>query len=215
VDAETTDYTDAPAPPGDPFAPPAEASEPGIDAPPPLVAPIDDFAPRFTGVPVELVLESYRVTGELFAPGVPRRLVDILNSNDLSYFVMHSGNLDDPFNPSAEPRSFDVIQLDRDGILFAIPRGDVHKPDPFEVVRKKRVSSTVVLPGFHVTGDLHLMPDADPALVPIVSDHHFVPLTDVTVTADKGRPQVWHEPLLIVSMSRALFYGTHKAATSP
>jgi len=176
-----------------------------------FAAPIDDFAPRFTGVPVEMLLDSYRVTGELFAPGVPRRLVDILNSNDLPYFVMHSGTLDDPFNQDADTKTFDLIQLDRAGILFAMPRGDVHKPDPFEVVRKKRVPSTAVLPGFKVTGELHLMPDADPALVAVVSDHHFVPFTDVTVVTDKGRTQSWHEPLVIVNMTRVLFYGTRKA----
>ena len=211
LDAETTDYTDPTAPPSDSFSPPAEAPQQGTVTPAPLAAPIDDFAPRFTGVLVEMVLDSYRVIGELFAPGVPRRLVDVLNSSDLSYYVMHTGALDDPFNPSAEPRSFDVIQLDRSGILFAIPRGEVHKPDPFETVRKKRVPSTVVLPGFEVKGNLHLMPDADPALVPIVSDHHFVPFTDVTITADKGSSQVWQEPLVIVNMTRSTFYGTQKA----
>ncbi len=44
-------------------------------------------------------------------------------------------------NPGGPPRDFDVIQLDRAGILFAVPRGEVHKPDPFEVVRKKLVAS--------------------------------------------------------------------------
>lgn len=169
--------------------------------------------PRFTGVSVEIVMDSYRVNGELFAPGVPRRLVDIMNSSDIAYYVMHTGTLDDPFNPDIAPKSFDLIQLDRAGILFAIPRGDVHKPDPFEVVRKKRVPSTVVLPGFELTGDLHLMPDADPKLVPIISDHHFVPFTDVTVRADNGQTQVWNEPLLIVNMTRAVFYGTKRDAT--
>ncbi len=161
-------------------------------------------------VPVEVIMDSYRVNGELFAPGVPRRLVDILNSNDLSYFTMRSGTLDDPFDPEAEPRSFDLIQLDKNGILLAIPRGEVHKPDPFEVVRKKRLESTVVVPGYRVSGELYLMPDADPTLVPIISDHHFIPLTDVTVVADKGQPKVWEEQLLIVNMTRALFFGTKK-----
>jgi len=168
--------------------------------------------PRFTGVRVEIVMDSYRVNGELFAPGVPRRLVDLMNSNDLAYFVMNTGSLDDPFNPDVAPKSFDLIQLDRGGILFAMPRGEVHPPDPFEVVRKKRVPSTIVLPGFEITGNLHLMPDADPKLVPIISDHHFVPLTDVAVVADKGRPQVWSESLLIVNMTRAVFYGTRRDA---
>lgn len=178
----------------------------------PAPAPVPEYmAPRSTDVAVEIVMDSFRVTGEIFAPGVPRRLVDILNSNDLAYFTMNSGTLDDPLNPGGESRSFDVIQLDRSGILFAVPRGEVHKPDPFEVVRKKRVPSTVVLPGYQVSGNLHLMPDADPRLVPIVSDHHFVPFTDVTVTASEGRSQSWREPLLIVNMTRALFYGTRQA----
>ena len=192
MDTETSPFTETPDSIAE--APPAEV-----------------FTPRSTDVPVEIVMDSYRVNGELFAPGVPRRLVDILNSNDLSYFTMRSGTLDDPFNPEAEPLSFDLIQLDKSGILFAVPRGDVHKPDPFEVVRKKRLVSTVVLPGYRITGELYLMPDADPILVPIISDHHFVPLTDVTVVADKGRAQTWHEQLLIVNMTRALFFGTKKS----
>jgi hypothetical protein len=199
VETEATPSTDIP-----------EQLAQDIEAPAQPAAVVDEFAPRFTGVPVELVLDSFRVIGELFAPGVPRRLVDIMNSSDLSYFVMHTGTLDDPFDPATASKSFDVIQLDRSGILFAIPRGQVHKPDPFEVVRKKRVPSTAVLPGFSVTGHLHLMPDADPALVPIVADHHFVPFTDVTIVTDKGRPQTWHEPLVIVNMTRVLFYGTRK-----
>jgi len=192
MDIETSPFTETPDSIAE--APPAEV-----------------FTPRSTDVPVEIVMDSYRVNGELFAPGVPRRLVDILNSNDLSYFTMRSGTLDDPFNPEAEPLSFDLIQLDKSGILFAVPRGDVHKPDPFEVVRKKRLVSTVVLPGYRITGELYLMPDADPILVPIISDHHFVPLTEVTVVADKGRAQTWHEQLLIVNMTRALFFGTKKS----
>jgi len=182
-----------------------------IDAQPYTEAPDEFAAPRATGVQVEIVMDSFRVCGELFTPGVPRRLVDFLNSNDLAYFTMTSGTLDDPLNPGGQRRDFDVIQLDRGGILFAIPRGEVHKPDPFEVVRKKRVPSTAVLPGYEISGNLHLMPDADPAFVPIVADHHFVPFTDATVTADKGRSQAWQEPLLITNMSRALFYGTKKA----
>lgn len=192
MDIDTTPFTDAPD--GVTEAPPAEP-----------------FTPRSTDVDVEIVMDSYRVNGKLFAPGVPRRLVDILNSSDLSYFTMHSGTLDDPFNPEAEARSFDLIQLDKSGILFAVPRGEVRKPDPFEVVRKKRLESRFVVPGYQINGELHLMPDADPTLVPIVADHHFVPLTGATVVADKGQAQSWHEPLLIINMTRALFFGTRKS----
>ena len=192
MDIETSSFAEAPA---------------GVtEAGPPEI-----FTPRSTDVPVEIIMDSYRVNGELFAPGVPRRLVDILNSNDLSYFTMRSGTLDDPFNPDAEALSFDLIQLDKSGILFAIPRGEVHKPDPFEVVRKKRLLSTVVVPGFRITAELYLMPDADPILVPIISDHHFIPLTDATVIADKGHAEAWQEQLLIVNMTRALFFGTRKS----
>jgi hypothetical protein len=209
LEQETTGYTETPASASDPTTPIAPP-EPPVESTTQFAGAIDDQAFRSTGVPVEIVLDSYRVIGELHAPGVPRRLVDIMNSSDLSYFVMRTGTLDDPFDPSAEAKSFDVIQLDRSGILFAMPRGEVKKPDPFEVVRKKRVPSTTVLPGFSVTGHLHLMLDADPALVPIVADHHFVPFTDATIVTDKGRPETWHEPLVIVNMTRVLFYGTRK-----
>src|SRR5437879_11679695 len=117
---------------------------------------------------LSIVMDSFRVNGELFAPGVPRRLVDILNSNDMTYFIMNSGTLDDPLNPEAETHTFDVIQLERSGILFAIPRGELHKPDPFELVRKKRVHSTVVLQGYAATGQLHLLTVTDPYIVPNV-----------------------------------------------
>lgn len=213
MDREIIGYTVTPVPSGDPETP-AEPPASPADSIAQSTGAIDDVALRSTGVQVEMVLDSYRVIGELHAPGVPRRLVDIMNSSDLSYFVMRTGTLDDPFDPSAEPKSFDVIQLDRAGILFAMPRGDVKKPDPFEVVRKKPVPSTAVLPGFSVTGQLYLMPDADPALVPIVADHHFVPFTDAIIVTDKGRPETWHEPLVIVNMTRVLFYGTRKGDSS-
>jgi hypothetical protein len=196
--------------------PPAEGAL-AVESPPQLEAqtltpmPEQFAAPRSTGVTVEIVMESYRVKGELHAPGIPRRLVDILNSNDLAFFTMYSGALDDPFNPETDAREFDLIQVDRNGILFAAPRGEVQAPDPFEVVRKKRVPSTIVMPGYRITGDLHLMPDADPALVTVISDHHFVPLTNATVLA-RGRSEEWQEPLLIVNMRRAFFFGTRKAA---
>jgi len=215
MNSEASTYTESP---GWPDSPPPVGAHPGVDVQPdaraqPVTPPQDEFlVPRSTGVLVEIVMDSYRVNGEIHAPGIPRRLVDLLNSNDLSYFTMHSGTLDDPFNADAERQDFDLIQLDRGGILFAVPRGEVHKPDPFEVVRKKRIPSILVVPGYKIAGDLHLMPDADPTLVTIISDHHFVPLTDATVLADKGRAQAWQEPLLIINMTRALFFGTKKAA---
>ena len=61
-----------------------------VDAQPNLEAPPEPEAPTATGVIVEIVMDSFRVNGELFAPGVPRRLVDILNSNDMTYFIMNS-----------------------------------------------------------------------------------------------------------------------------
>ena len=91
METEATEHTEL-TPPVPADAPDGTAAEEQTALPSQFGAPIDEFAPRFTGVPVELVLDSFRVIGELFAPGVPRRLVDILNSNDLSYFVMHSGH---------------------------------------------------------------------------------------------------------------------------
>ncbi len=173
---------------------------------PAVVLEPDAPAAAFTGVQVEIVMDGHRVIGELRAGGVPRRLVDILNSIDSGAVTLVDGLLDDPFS-RGEPLRFARGQLDRDAILFIMPRQQVQVvANPFEVVKKAPVPATIALPGFQVSGDVHLMPHADPASVPIIGTRHFIPLTEATVTPSEGRDHVWREPLVIVNLGRALLY---------
>jgi len=174
--------------------------------------PITTFEPpRVAALPVEAMMDSHRLRGELRLGGVPRRLVDILNSGDGAYLVIHGAQLDDPLKSAGnEPRRLETVQILRDAILFIMPRGVATPSDPFEVVKKVAAEATVVVPGFEVSGRIYLMPDADPATIPLIGTHHFIPVTDATVTAGNGRSEVWREPVVLVNMTRALLYGPNR-----
>jgi hypothetical protein len=75
-----------------------------------------------------------------------------------------------------------------------------------EVVPKKPVPAVVLLPGYQVSGNVHLLPDVDPANTPLIGNRHFIAMTDVSITpaaaADDGR----QEPLVVVNLARTLFF---------
>ncbi len=48
-------------------------------------------APARSDMTVDLVIDSYRVTGELLSNGGPPRLVDILNISDESFVTLRDG----------------------------------------------------------------------------------------------------------------------------
>ncbi len=159
------------------------------------------------GALVELVLDSHRVVGEVRHGGAPRRLVDMMNAIDGEYLVVHDGQLDDPFHEGEAPRHFAVIHVHRNAILLAVPRADAIRPaSPFEVVAKVPVPATIVLPGLEVAGNIHLAPDADPALAPLLASKHFMPLTDAMVVSVLNPGLTWQEPLVVVNLARALLY---------
>ncbi|SRR5712692_4003399 len=178
----------------------------------PMVEPAPPMeAPRVLTMPVEAIMDSHRLRGELQMGSMPRRLVDILNSVHGGYLVIHGGQLDDPFKRGDTPRSLETLQISRDAILFIMPRGGVQPSDPFEVVKKVSGGATIVVPGFDISGTIYLMPGADPATIPLIGTRHFVPVTDATVTAGDGRSEVWREPVVLVNLARALVYGPNKS----
>jgi len=178
----------------------------------------DDFntaPPQLTGVAVELVMDSYRIIGELRSQGGPRRLVDILNAVDASFILVHDGRLDDPLVEDDEPRAFEVVQLHLNTLLFAVPRGTLADVgNPVEAVRKVPVPATIALPGFEVTGNIHLLPEADPKRTALMGSRHFVPMTDATVIAAFNRNRVWREPIVVVNLARAVLFAPKGAGTT-
>ena len=139
------------------------------------------------------------------ATGPPRRLVDTLNSIDSGYITVYGGHVDNAIHPDRACR-FEVAQIRRDAIMLAIPCDPgTHHGTTMEAVHKAPVPATIVLPGYEVSGNIYLLPEADAAMTPILSSRHFVPLTDAAITpSDTG--MMTEEPLVIVNLARALFY---------
>lgn len=164
---------------------------------------------QHSAMDVEVIMDSYRVSGELQSVGVPRRLVDVLNAVDGNFIIIHGGDLDDPLVED-ELRHFDLIQVHMNTLLFGIPRSasQVH-PDPFEIIQKVPVPTTIAVPGFEITGNVFLMPQIDPAGSQLLGSHHFVPVTDATVISATNRACVWHEPVVVVNLARALIFAPH------
>ena len=161
----------------------------------------------FVEMTVELVIDSYRVTGELRSAGSPRRLVDILNAVEKPFVVVHSGELDDPIIEDDEPRRFDLVQVHLETILFAVPRSDSHvHPDPYEIIEKVPVPSTVTVPGYELSGNVFLLPEMDPAGSHLLGGHHFVPMTDVNVRATGSTEPSWCEPIVVLNLARTRLF---------
>jgi hypothetical protein len=163
---------------------------------------------------VELVIDSYRVTGEIRSQGGPRRLVDILNTGEMPFVVVYDGELDDP-RIDDEPRRFGLIQVHLETILFAIPRSDsgVH-PDPYEIVAKVPVPSTVTVPGYELSGNIYLLPEMDPAGTHLLGGRHFVPMTDVTIHANGDCDATWSEEIVVLNLARTRLFAPGLAQKS-
>jgi hypothetical protein len=156
---------------------------------------------------VDLIMDHYRVTGELRSLGVARRLVDILNSADMPFIVVHNGALDDPLIDDDEPRRFELIQVHLDTMLFGIPReGTKVTPDPFEIIEKIPVPVTIALRGYEITGNVYFTPGLDPNNSHLLGSKHFIPVTNARV-ASAARPDcAWNEEVVVVNMGRALLF---------
>ena len=164
--------------------------------------PVDVFAaPALQVVPVELILDSHRISAEIQHPGAPRRLVDYLNAVDGARIILHHAAVNGGASSSV------AGQVHRDGILIAMPRGNtVFTARTLEVVPKKPVSAVVVLPGYKVSGNVYMLPDIDPANTPLIGNRQFIPMTDVTITPAAAGGDSWQEPLVVVNLARTLFF---------
>jgi hypothetical protein len=156
---------------------------------------------------VELLMDTYRVTGELVYPGGARRLVDILNSVDVAYVTVRNGEIDDPWSQADKPEQFVTIQVHLDTILIAIPRGkDVQHRDQMEAVHKVPVASVIATPNYEISGSVHLLPEIQPETAQILGGRHFIPVTDAVITAVPNKSVRWQEPLAVVNLARAVLF---------
>ncbi len=165
-----------------------------------------DSGPQQQVLEVEFVLDSHHVTGELRYGGPPRRLVDILNSIDTGYISIYAGAVANAVRKGTAASDFRIAQVKRDAILIAIPRTENTTPGgSMESVRKVPIRSTFALPGYQLSGNMFLVPDADPVITPILASRHFIPLTDAEITPAHKGPQS-RERLVVVNLACTLLY---------
>lgn len=172
------------------------------------------FPDQSGGVLVEFVTESCLVSGRVEISGAPRRLVDIMNSIEGLFVIVHEGTVADPWVEDGEARSFDMAQVPLDNILFAMPRGDTpQQGSTFETLAKVPVPGTLALPGLQVSGDFYLLPDGRLTHnAMIATARGFTPVTDATVVSTRGVTKVWREPVVVVNLMRGFLYVPRLAA---
>jgi len=164
-------------------------------------------ATRHSSHAVEIILDSYRVTGDLMAAGGPRRLVDILNAYEEPSILIREAVIDCPVMDGAPVKQCDAVQVHMPTILFAIPVGDdVKHEDPFESVRKVPIDCTIVLPGYEIAGKIHMIEEVVPSETPLLGARHFVALTDATITSLFNRSRSWTADVVVVNVGRAVLF---------
>ena len=157
-------------------------------------------------IPVEFIVDSHRITAEIRHPGAPRRLVDYLNSVDGPRIAIYNCAVGDS-QDHAGVGQFDDAQIHRNGIIIAIPRGNTtFTARTLEVVHKRPVPAVLAFPGYHVDGNIYMVPEIDPTNTPLIGNHNFLPVTDATITPAGAPERAWKEDLLSVNMTRALLY---------
>lgn len=155
----------------------------------------------------ELFLETHRVQGVIDQGTEPRRLVDVLNAISGPLALVHEAYLR-PLDGEREAGSrFEVVQLRRDAILLAVPITDVlHSSSTPEILPRKAVPATFVLPGLVVTGHLHLPPEADARVVRLVGRESFVPVTDARIERVGYAAGTRQERVVVVNLDRVQLY---------
>lgn len=159
---------------------------------------------------VELVLDTFRVSGQLSYLGGPRRLVDILNNAGEAFVLMRDASVDDPLRDDDTPRHFDVVQVHLNTVLFAMPHGNaIQTKDPLETVRKVPVAATIALPGFEITGSVHLLPELAPESAQMLGARHYIPMTDARIVSAFTKETIWRPEVVVVNLARAVLFAPH------
>lgn len=163
-------------------------------------------------VKVQFVIDSHRITGDFRYGGPPRRLVDLLNALDGGYATLFNGALGSAQKADEDMKDFEVAQVRRDAILYAIPLSATPAAGSYaEAVRKIPVPTTLGLPGYDITGNCYHAPEADPIMAPVLSSRSFIPMTDAVIRPT-FKAKIGREELVVVNLARVLVYAPNVQA---
>ena len=174
----------------------------------------------------EFVLDGHRLVGDIRCPGVPRRLVDLLNSIDDPFLVLWDGELEEVAppagpdgrtptrvggipvgaSPAASKRHFDAVHVHRSAVLFAVPLTALSPWDSSETVARKAVAARLIVPGYEISGSVYLPPETDPRTARFFVDRGFIPVTDAEIEGPGDSASARREELVVLNLKQVLLY---------
>ncbi len=131
---------------------------------------------------IEIYTSDYRIRGLVETAG--DRLSDVLNIKTETAIYLRSAQVTRLLNVGKTP----VVQLplarvDKSSILFALPvEHDLTHKSLYRRAARTGYEIVVLLPGFELSGTIHLTERLDIRRVLIVRPEDYVPLTDATAT---------------------------------
>jgi hypothetical protein len=146
--------------------------------------------------PIELYTADSRIVGWIAANG--RRVTDLLNAQDeLRLWQPSPGPMDAPLldaNPTLD-ESGDWQSLVTDQVILAMPP-EWRASRQLRLHRKLRRVAVIAGP-FSVTGNLHIVPGAEPGPELLLRGPHFLPLTEAYILHN-GEPPFEHVVSVVI-----------------
>ncbi len=131
----------------------------------------------------EVFTEHHWYKGTVLTRGF--RLADLLNQSATEVLEMHRVEVYPLTNPSSTPFQCAELLIKKDSIAMSTPTGS-HEAAArrlYSYVEKKHYTAQIVLPGFTLSGTIHLPSRGSPWiwLAETSTEPSFVPITNVTV----------------------------------
>lgn len=161
---------------------------------------------RITTVEVELVTETHHVVGHLRTGEL--RLSDILNLESEDSLLLSDVQATPLDGTVAIPLTKDLAYINKDGIVFGIPREPSSTPEErqqlrsFPYTERSRHQVVMVLPRFTITGYIHLVRTSNIRTALRSLDRTFVPFSEATVAYVARSGVGWRAPVIIVNRRR-------------
>lgn len=131
---------------------------------------------------VEIFGDSFQIAGQVRTGQFPR-LSDWLNMQS-GFIQVQNGTQfhPGPIDTSDAEQAPGVLWCRLDQVIMVAERASIQESRPgAPVVHKQRRKVSIVTPGYHLRGSMHVIADGSMQQFLEMADPHFLPVTDVTV----------------------------------
>ena len=157
----------------------------------PAMAPVTERITLFT--------DSLLVHGQIRTR--QRRLSDVLNASETSFLVLEDVTFEE-FGSRAIADRASYAQINLATVLFGVADQAVEPLPEMRMVKLKQMAILNV-PPFHITGFIHLPPEADLHSALQEFEGRFLPVTDATYWSDRINEPRTTAPMVAVNHARA------------